>query len=60
MYITVGRKDGMCGHKHETFGEAQACLTKYQNERRKANKISDRVVLECDSIEQLEEELELI
>lgn len=60
MYVTVGRRDGCCNHEHETFSNAQECLTKHQTERRKANKVSDRVIVECNSLKELEEELELI
>jgi hypothetical protein len=60
FFTTVGRRDGCCEHEHETFIKAQECLVKHQTERRNKNKISDRVILEVESFQQLEDELEII
>jgi hypothetical protein len=56
MFITVGNtpKD-CCNHEHPTRDEAQACLVKYQNELRRAGKVSHRVVLELESLEELDD-----
>ena len=58
MFITVGNKDH-CGHEHTTFEEAQICLNDYIDKCRKRNKISNRIILEMESIEQLEDEMQI-
>lgn len=59
MFFTVGRKDGICDHEHDSFLEAQKCLTQHQNEMRAKGKVSDRQIVESSSREELEDDLEL-
>lgn len=58
MFINVGQNKDHCGHEHETIRDAQKCLTEHQNECRKIGKISYRIIMEVDSIESLEDELD--
>ncbi len=60
MYTTIGKfSKSSCRHLHKTFDEAQECLIKHQNECRKSDKISDRIILEIDSLEDLDDILVL-
>lgn len=63
MYTTVGRRSTLgidcCDHEHETHDEAQRCLLDHQNEMRKAKKVSTRMIIEVESIEQVYEESEV-
>lgn len=58
MYVTVGLKDGWCEHEHENRTEAEKCLLEHQKTCRKKNKISDRIVTEVDSVEELMDALD--
>lgn len=57
MFITIGRKSH-CNHEHETYEEAQKCVGKHISTLRAQNKISDRVIVEVDSLEEADEMLE--
>jgi hypothetical protein len=58
MYTTIGPNGKGCKHEHETFDEAQECLHDFLETCRKANKVANRVVVECNSLEELEDELD--
>lgn len=48
-----------CGHKHEKREEAEKCLLEYVNKCRKQNLVSDRMIVETESIEELEDEMQI-
>lgn len=57
MFVNVGKGNDHCPHEHETWDDAQKCLTEYTQELRKLGKVCDRIIVETDSIEQLEDDL---
>lgn len=63
MFTTVGKRSATsidcCDHEHETRDEAQKCLLAHQNEMRRANRTSNRQIIEVDSLDELYEESEL-
>lgn len=59
MYFCVGRKDGICSEKHETRASAEQCLLEFQKKHRLAGKVSDRMIVSAESIDEVLEELEL-
>jgi hypothetical protein len=51
-YTNVSLKRGThCQHLHENRDLAQKCLLEHQAECRKNGKVSDRVILEVESLE---------
>jgi hypothetical protein len=57
MYTTIGTNGKGCNHEHETFDEAQECLHNFIEECRKAKKKANRQVVECESLEDLEDQM---
>lgn len=56
FFTNIGRSVAdACGHEHETRDEAQACLTKHQAECRQKGKVSHRLVVELESMDEVED-----
>jgi hypothetical protein len=59
LFITASKGSGKhCGHEHASFEEAQKCLMAYAEEMRKKSKLSDRIIVEVNSIEDFEDDIE--
>lgn len=59
MYTTVGIRSGMCLHEHTNREEAEECLNNYLKDCRLKGKISDRIVVETTSLDELRDEMVL-
>lgn len=60
MYTTLGfkgRNIDCCDHEHETIEEAQKCLVAYQNELRKLGQVTNRKIMEVESLSSMYDEL---
>lgn len=58
MFTTLGpRVADCCEHEHPTRDDAQTCLVAHQAAMRGAGRVSERVVVEAESLEELFEEL---
>lgn len=57
MFMCVGKTlTDVCRNPHETLEEAQKCLAAHQAQLRLREQVSNRVISEVESIDDLEEQ----
>ena len=58
MYVNIGQTiSDCCGHEHSTRDEAEHCLAEHLVVQRKKGRVSNRRVVEIDSLGDLDEVL---